>query len=742
MRCQSEDLKTGVGVSCEGSWAFSERTSQLTGSTSVLNQEAFIIHHYDERLIANPLAESALHLEGQFDLKSFERLLSNIFFQSKLEQLSFNFHLSSQHIKIIEKHLPKCKNLKNISFSSCGINDETISGLVPALIACPLLTVIDLEKNKITSDASARVVELITNPGQRIEKLRLNNNSIGDKGAKSILTASLTCSQSIKTIDLSKCGITCDGLIGLSKSIQSPSSLQKLTIALNKIGPQGAKALKDLIINQNINIRHLTLFGNCIKDEGTEYLCEGLISPNCLVTSLALSINGITDKGAAKLAYALLNNKTLHNLYLSTNEITSNGASMLARACARRDAITSILSFSNNQIGDSAMEAVAAALQLKSLGYLSLYNNSITDVGANVLLEASKNFTTGKDSDRADLYLFGNSISPSKLEEMSKYINIKGHMDVDPMLCTVRAYGCHETIEKVKSYGKRQQSTLLPDTESNASIEIVGEGGSPEFFPLLKQEQLTPIERDYFLGRVKSEIKKFNPNFFESCQIDDSSWYSLHKLLNFCNTEKQFIEQHGQLWRSTTASHFNESIQESLFFGLQQLYYWLIQPSEKSQEFYVLLQAIHQQLDAYVMVEKWKKYEQVSSQIKPTYFNCLHQLTALTFGIYGRATNWKKSSQSYSTGSVFAKIINGYADAGFLKKQKVTSWNWMCPIQEKVLIDCANRCAAARLTFNLVPLLISGAQYSSDDLYQLIQYRMMMGVEKVFTASDSSHFSY
>jgi internalin A len=162
---------------------------------------------------------------------------------------------------------------------------------------------------------------------------------------------------------LEQLDLALNDLRGLPVSIAGLTALTSLNLAFNRIGPEGAQALKGLV-----NLTSLDLGNNGIGAEGAQAL-KGLV----YLTSLDLSNNRIGDEGAQALK-GLVN---LTSLSLEDNHIGAEGVQALTDLVN----LTS-LSLARNEIGDEGAQALKGLVNLTSL---SLEDNHIGAEGAQAL---------------------------------------------------------------------------------------------------------------------------------------------------------------------------------------------------------------------------------------------------------------------------------------------------------------------------------------------------------------------
>ncbi|MCU0686965.1 MAG: DUF924 family protein, partial [Polyangiaceae bacterium] len=196
----------------------------------------------------------------------------------------------------------------------------------------------------------------------RVKRLLLGNNVVGDSGAEAIASF-------------------------LRERRNSP--LECWYIAGNQIGPEGLRHLCDALAGDE-RVTSLWLKRNPLKPAGMASLAT-LLRHNRAIEVLDVVNCGLLDEGLATLLGALHGpgaNRTLKHLYVGTNGVTERSAPLLAELLAGDCALESLY-LSCNRLGDGGAEAIAKALRSNHrLRRLSLASNRVGPRGANALAEA------------------------------------------------------------------------------------------------------------------------------------------------------------------------------------------------------------------------------------------------------------------------------------------------------------------------------------------------------------------
>ncbi|XP_049322201.1 uncharacterized protein LOC107197484 isoform X2 [Astyanax mexicanus] len=97
---------------------------------------------------------------------------------------------------------PRCK-LEKLKLKNCSVGEEDCAALVLALISNPShLKELDMNGNKLDQSALLKLCDLLKNPLCKLEKLKLNNCSIGEDGCAALVSAVTLNPSQLKELDL------------------------------------------------------------------------------------------------------------------------------------------------------------------------------------------------------------------------------------------------------------------------------------------------------------------------------------------------------------------------------------------------------------------------------------------------------------------------------------------------------------------------------------------------------------
>lgn len=268
-------------------------------------------------------------------------------------------HQKIENICITEMKQNKRIWVDWLYLENCNLQDEEIPAVIDYLKGKPQLTGLDLKNNNLHQKAAQLIAQ-----GTSIELLWLDNNFIGNEGAKALAET-------------------------------QNEKLKNLYLVNNQIGDEGAKALA-----KNTHFDYLWLNQNPISKEGAIAFRD-----NVTLTTLGLCEDPLLgDEGALELAKS----KSLKVLCLWSDNLTSRGTMNFADSTIDflrlddnplTDKVTpqfvnfkgDTLVLDNCQIGD---EGVQNLIKNHTTKNLSLGRNQITDYSVRLLANVNTTFGT------------------------------------------------------------------------------------------------------------------------------------------------------------------------------------------------------------------------------------------------------------------------------------------------------------------------------------------------------------
>jgi Ran GTPase-activating protein (RanGAP) involved in mRNA processing and transport len=266
---------------------------------------------------------------------------------------------------------------------------------------------------------------------EQVEHFLLGNNIIGPVGGKAIKDfLQSEHKPHIKTWYLAGNDLNSEAISDVVDGLLSDTDCEELWLKRNPLKPEGIAHIARLFKTNN-KIKVLDLHNTAVFDEGVKFLFEALKTNRCL-DFLYLDANGITEVGASYIAEYfdhLVSNdlKGITSLWVDMNQLGNNGVKRICQSLKNYkylerisfgsagltdeciDTIVECLSdhdkllfldlgmykstadmgLVTNNIGDQgAIKLCRLIRQTKSIKYMSIIMNGITETGLNAINDA------------------------------------------------------------------------------------------------------------------------------------------------------------------------------------------------------------------------------------------------------------------------------------------------------------------------------------------------------------------
>ena len=267
--------------------------------------------------------------------------------------------------------------------------------------------------------------------GNKVSRIRLNDNHIGRRGCRDIGEL-IHASKDLVALEIDGNNITDVGMERLCLALsESESKIKKLSLGRNEITDEGVQHLV-----QNLgecDLTCLNLSRNGIKDAGVTHLASFLSTSPCKLSHLNLSSNSIGEKGVDSLCKALIENECRLS-YLNLANVASmadEAIRKLFETLSKRECKLKQLNLSQNNINDTHVLFFSQSALLEenfTLLQLNLSQNKITDVGVEYLSDA----LFKRDCALKRLNLSGNiSITHKGVQKLCKVLHKLNQLGLD-----------------------------------------------------------------------------------------------------------------------------------------------------------------------------------------------------------------------------------------------------------------------------------------------------------------------
>ena len=322
---------------------------------------------------------------NQIPHEAGDALASVIMHNTRLEEL----YLRSNNLGIgtvkVAKSLQHITTVKILSLSSNNIPQEASEELALAIESNQLLKKLWISNNNLHSSAIVFLNSLATITTLTV--LDLSNNQIPHEAGEALASVIMHNTRLEELyLHSNNLGI---GTVKIAKSLQHITTLKMLSLGSNSI-PQEASEELALAIESNQLLKKLWVSNNNLHSSAIVFLNS--LATNTTMTVLNLNNNQISQESGEALAFVIMHNTRLEELYLDSNNL---GIGTLKVARSLQHIITvKVLSLDNNNIPQEASEELALAIKSnKQLEKLSLIDNNLHS-SAIVILNSLATITT------------------------------------------------------------------------------------------------------------------------------------------------------------------------------------------------------------------------------------------------------------------------------------------------------------------------------------------------------------
>lgn len=354
---------------------------------------------FDGSFAASALAQLDLSHTGAISASGLSQICAALVSAPQLVDVRLvgTATLSSASVLPIASSLARCKALARVDLFGARIGATGVGLLCDAIniasASCALVE-LGLRGNAIGGAGAAQLAKLLGNKALRLRSLNLAANALKADGLRTLATA-LVDGVPLDTLDLAGNELGDAGVAQLVPVLRS-GPLQRLSLALNNIGPVGARALAGAIAARTAGdgLAALDLDWNALGAEGVRQLAPALRGAHALA-DVSLAGNRLGDDGAQQLAEVVLGGpgggalSSLLVVDVSHNAIRAPGARHIGALI--RDTPLLSCAVDCNELGDDGALQIGNALKTaRALRRLSLRATGITAQGSGSVCEAAQ----------------------------------------------------------------------------------------------------------------------------------------------------------------------------------------------------------------------------------------------------------------------------------------------------------------------------------------------------------------
>ena len=389
------------------------------------------------------------------------------------------------------------------------------------------LKILDISFNNITQKTfkNKKATEGLKNNFPILEKLIMNHNILGSKGAKTLFDI-LYCKSELSLLDISYNGI--DKNFFNSDEVQiffDYNSSQKFTTFYyegNYLPLQECNNLIQSILN-NVNLSYLYLNNNQINDECMN-LFSFLISNNPYIHTLSLSENNFTNVGLKKLFDSIEQKTRLIEIFLAKNNLNHQSLKIISESLKNNRTISSLdLSYNDfkkdecidyliNLIGENSriknLNLTSCHLGLKAKNLFEFIEKnkrlSCIDLSANNIGDNKKIFEAFANMIKNNFYLKYIYLDSNYIVDSDFEIIICDGIRFNKNLNKISLKDNNITLKKlVTNQGKENEKNIKESLKRNNHLKIINLNNNPlnaENFKILNvvlKENGTKKNRNY-----------------------------------------------------------------------------------------------------------------------------------------------------------------------------------------------------------------------------------------------------
>ncbi|XP_049459149.1 leucine-rich repeat-containing protein 71 [Epinephelus fuscoguttatus] len=158
----------------------------------------------------------------------------------------FGWKVDEQIARVLHKMLPSLNKLQHLQFWQAGLSDRMVISLMNTISLCSNLRTVTLQGNPLPEQS----YHLLLSEASVLTHLYLNNNRIGDEGARLIglaLSTTRSANKNLLALNLAFNSIGNAGAAHIAQGLRFNRSLRFLSLCNNQIGDAGAAHLAAIL---------------------------------------------------------------------------------------------------------------------------------------------------------------------------------------------------------------------------------------------------------------------------------------------------------------------------------------------------------------------------------------------------------------------------------------------------------------------------------------------------------------
>ena len=251
--------------------------------------------------------------------------------------------------------------VEKMDVQGCGMGDSGLQQLLPGLLSCTRLKVLDLSWNNLSKSHMGSEGVVIGRNRQSLEELDLSLNAVGDEGLRCV-GHELQQVQWLKCLRLRDLGLTHTSAHLLADILSHQPALVKCNLSSNRIGDSSFAGIGSAL-REHKHIEELRLSGTDLTSRSMGLLASMLASFSHL-RNLDIRDNLIGEVGFKLLSSGLQQCLQLRQLYLDECGLTGDGQvtallTMMLLCVPKLE----VFSLTENRIGDAGICQLCIGLE-------------------------------------------------------------------------------------------------------------------------------------------------------------------------------------------------------------------------------------------------------------------------------------------------------------------------------------------------------------------------------------------
>lgn len=287
-------------------------------------------------------------------------------------------------LDVVLKGLAHSATMEKIDLEYKGVRDASGEAIGRFMSQCGSLKEVRLGRNDKLSETGYRAVFAGASEGGSLEALDLSDSKLDDGSARALADV-LRSTCPIKTLGLTRCELTGDGLAALGSGLAKCDQLRHLELSGVKLGNGGADACFSQLAGEKLRVSEGNFVQCGISEPRDVQGLDAFLCANSELTNVNLRGNEFGDDGLAHLSRGAFAAHTPASIDFGSCGITSSGMECLKFALTGS---TSLSLFDNPKLGDDGVAKLFDAARESSVTMLDLGAVGLSAAGLEAMVKS------------------------------------------------------------------------------------------------------------------------------------------------------------------------------------------------------------------------------------------------------------------------------------------------------------------------------------------------------------------